>query len=219
MLIRLGIIIAFLLNSGLVFASLAEDVIKGKSLSVLDPVFGTWLITHTSLNGDRIFSIITVGGNALIIAISTGLLGLWLATRKRWDQLVFLFLAVGGAAFLNLLLKLIFLRSRPAYPQGLLVVSGLSFPSGHAMISLAFYGAVAYLAFSILKNRWSKLLVAVAALAVSALIGFSRLYLGVHDLTDVLAGWAAGGLWLAICILGKVYIDFKNMGKLKSSPI
>jgi membrane-associated phospholipid phosphatase len=201
-LLHLGSIFVFLLISGMVFASLAEDVVNRESFSSLDPIFGNWLITRTSLAGDRIFSIVTFWGNSLVISVGTGLLGLWFARRKRRNQLIFLFSTVGGAALLNLILKHIFLRPRPIFPQAFLVVSGFSFPSGHAMISLAFYGAIAYLAFSMLKRRRSKLLAAGGALVVSALIGFSRLYLGVHYLSDVLAGWAAGGLWLAVCILG-----------------
>jgi len=197
-----GLILFFLLVSAVVFASLAEDVVNRESFSTLDPIFGSWLINRTSLTGDRVFSMVTFLGNGLAISVGTGVIGLWFASSKRWDQLIFLFSTVAGAALLNLILKQVFFRPRPEYPQAFLDAAGFSFPSGHAMTSLAFYGAAAYLAFPFLKSKESRLLVAVSALGVSALIGFSRLYLGVHYLTDVLAGWAAGGLWLAACILG-----------------
>jgi membrane-associated phospholipid phosphatase len=206
-LLRLGFVIVFLLVLGMVFASLAEDVVNRESLSTLDPILGNWLIAHTSLTGDRIFSMITFLGDALVISAGTGLMGLWLAKRKRWNQLLFLFSTVGGAALLNLILKNIFLRPRPIFAHAYLVDTGFSFPSGHAMISLAFYGAVACAAFLFLKGRWSKVFVTVAAILVSFLIGFSRMYLGVHYLTDVLAGWAAGGIWLVVCILGHMFIE------------
>jgi undecaprenyl-diphosphatase len=114
-----------------------------------------------------------------------------------------------GALF-NLILKQIFLRPRPVFPQAFLVDSGYSFPSGHTMISLVFYGAVAFLVLLTLKKRWNKFFVVLGFILISALIGFSRLYLGVHYLTDVLAGWAAGGLWLTVCILGDYLFNYSR---------
>ncbi len=69
------------------------------------------------------------------------------------------------------------------------------------MLSIAFYGAIAYLACSYLKSSRAKLLVTSSALLISGLIGYSRIYLGVHYITDILAGWTAGIAWLAMCIL------------------
>ena len=79
------------------------------------------------------------------------------------------------------------------------------------MISTAFYGIVAYLIITTYKDLKIKIPIMIGLFVLSALIGFSRLYLGVHYLTDVLAGWAAGGLWLAICILGdNLYLSIKQ---------
>jgi membrane-associated phospholipid phosphatase len=201
-LFRIGLVAAVLVISMLVFASLAEDLVNQETLSTLDPVFGKWLIAHTSLSGNHIFSTITFLGNSLIISIGTGLLGFWLAKRKLWNQLIFLLLIIGGSALLNLLLKNIFQRSRPAFTLAYQVETGFSFPSGHAMI--------AYLAFALLKSRRGKVLVGIGAVVLSAIIGFSRLYLGVHYLTDVLAGWAAGALCLMLAILGDYCFDLSK---------
>jgi membrane-associated phospholipid phosphatase len=127
-----------------------------------------------------------------------------------------LFSAVGGSALLNLVLKIIFHRTRPVFPQAFLVDTGYSFPSGHTMISLAFYGVIAYIALTYIKGRSWKVLTVVGALVISVVIGFSRLYLGVHYLTDVLAGWAAGGLWLAVCILGDYWLQYLKLRKVDS---
>ena len=189
------------------FASLAEDLVNREALSTLDPAFGSWLITHTSLPGEYIFSTITFLENGMIISIGTGVLGFWLAKRKNWNKLIFLLSAVSGGTVLNLVLKNVFQRSRPIFSQAFQVETGYSFPSGHAMISLVFYGAVVYIVFSFLKSRRSKLLAVIGALVVLSLIGFSRLYLGVHYLTDVLAGWAAGGLLLMVCVLGDYFVS------------
>lgn len=117
---------------------------------------------------------------------------------------------------LNLALKNIFQRSRPIFPQAFSVETGFGFPSGHTMISLAFYGVAAYIALTFIKSRNWKVLTVTGALVISVLIGFSRLYLGVHYLTDVLAGWAAGGLWLAVCILGNYWLQYSKLRKLVS---
>jgi len=214
-LLRIGLLVITILISGMVFASLAEDLVNRETLSTLDPVFGSWLISQTSLSGDHVFSIITFLGNALIISTGTGLLGFWLAKKKNWDKLVFLFSAVGGSALLNLVLKNIFQRSRPIFPQAFSVETGFGFPSGHTMISLAFYGVIAYIALTYIKSRSWKAFTVTGAVVISVLIGFSRLYLGVHYLTDVLAGWAAGGLWLAVCILGDYWLQYSKLRKVE----
>ncbi len=206
-----ALIIAILLISGLVFASLAEDLVNHETFSNLDPTLGNWLLTRTSLTGDQIFSLITFMGNALIISSGTGLLGLWLAKEKYWNHLCLLFSTVGGAAILNFILKNIFLRPRPDFPLAYSHETGYSFPSGHAMISLAFYGIIAYLITITHKDLKIKIPILIGLFILSVLIGFSRLYLGVHYLTDVLAGWAAGGLWMAICILGdNLYLSIRR---------
>ncbi len=199
--LRMGPILMISGSSLAIFASLAEDVLNHEVLSTLDPILGNRIITGTSQKGDRFFALITFWGNAVVITLGTVFFGLWLMKRKRWDQLIFLDTAVGGAALLNLILKQMFARPRPDYPQAYLTEPGFSFPSGHAMCSVACYGAIAYLSCAHMKSFRAKLLVSIGALVISRLIGYSRLYLGVHYITDVLAGWAGGMAWLAVCIL------------------
>jgi undecaprenyl-diphosphatase len=198
--VRFLAIMGVILISGVIFAALAEDIVDHELFSVMDPILGTWLLGKTTLAGDRIFSAITFLGNAVLISIGTGLLALWMGKTKRWNQMAFLLISVGGGALLNVILKSIFLRPRPFYPHAYLTDTGFSFPSGHAMISITFYGTLTYLAFMLVKSWKKRSFMIVGLLILSILIGFSRLYLGVHYLSDVLAGWSAGGLWLAICI-------------------
>ena len=214
--LKIGFIIIAILVSGMVFASLAEDLVNKETFSTLDPFFGTWLVAHTTVPGDHVFAIVTFLGNALVISAGTGLIGFWFARRRNWKKLILLFSAVAGGALLNLVLKNIFQRTRPAIPGAYMVDTGFSFPSGHSMISLVFYGMIAYLALSYVKNKKWKVLIIAGALLICALIGFSRLYLGVHFLTDVLAGWAAGGLWLAVCILGDLWQQNLDLRKATS---
>jgi undecaprenyl-diphosphatase len=97
-------------------------------------------------------------------------------------------------------LKYWFGRSRPV-GEVLTVASGFSFPSGHAMLSIAFYGFLAYLFISYTKNKWGYLGAAVLCLLV-LIIGFSRVYLNVHYASDVLAGFLFGLICLAVNIKG-----------------
>jgi undecaprenyl-diphosphatase len=210
LLLRFAMIMGVLLVSGLIFATLAEDIVNHETFFALDPMVGTWILARTTLQGDQLFSLITLLGNAIFISSSTALLGLWLARGRHWGKLIFLFASVGGAAVFNLILKYLIGRPRPDFPLAYLHDTGFSFPSGHAMISIAFYGAVAYLALMTLTGWRSKIFVVLGFLFVSTLIGFSRLYLGVHYLTDVLAGWSAGASWIAACVLANQFVPFRN---------
>ncbi len=211
-LMRFALMIGALLVSGLIFVILAEDIVNHETFFALDPVLGTWLLARTSLTGDRLFSLITLLGNAFVISSGTGLLGLWFSKEKRWGQLRFLFISVGGAALLNLILKNVFLRPRPDFPGAYLQDTGFSFPSGHAMISIVFYGAVAYLLFIALKSWRYKVLSVLVMVIIAAMVGFSRLYLGVHYLSDILGGWSAGGLWLVVCVFGEDLLVLSKSG-------
>ncbi|MEB3887348.1 phosphatase PAP2 family protein [Lyngbya sp. CCY1209] len=108
--------------------------------------------------------------------------------------------ALGGVALLNHLLKSVFGRHRPELWERIVDVSFHSFPSGHAMISLVVYGIIAYW-FAVHFRPWQWLIISAAIVLIVA-IGFSRLYLGVHWPTDIVAGYAAGLVWLVACILG-----------------
>ncbi|MFD2785267.1 phosphatase PAP2 family protein [Hymenobacter rubripertinctus] len=134
---------------------------------------------------------ITVAGLALVA-------WLLLVRRRRWYSLLVPVVALGSIT-LNLLLKQIYQRPRPLLP--LTSASGLSFPSGHAMISASFYGLLIYFAWSRLRRYPVARYAVVTVLAgLIVLIGLTRVYLRVHYATDVLAGIMAGLAWLLIAI-------------------
>jgi undecaprenyl-diphosphatase len=110
--------------------------------------------------------------------------------------------ALAGGALLDLALKLAFRRPRPVWESPYLAASGWSFPSGHAMGSLIAYGMLAYLLVLHLRSRSARLAVAAGAILLVLAIGFTRLFLGVHYFSDVMAGYAAGTVWLAVCVSG-----------------
>ena len=97
--------------------------------------------------------------------------------------------------------KAVFERDRPDSSEALASAAGFSFPSGHAMSSLAIYGALTIVAARSFDSPRARMLVAVLALALVLAIGFSRVYLGVHYASDVLAGFIAGLAWPALCSL------------------
>ncbi|WP_347549199.1 phosphatase PAP2 family protein [Pseudalkalibacillus hwajinpoensis] len=112
---------------------------------------------------------------------------------KRPHQIILLMFNLLGVRVITLMLKSYVERARPV--EMLIDAGGYSFPSGHAMITMAFYGYMFYLAYR--KERW----ILIPGVLLLSLIGFSRIYLRVHYMSDVLAGWCAGGFWLSLTII------------------
>lgn len=120
--------------------------------------------------------------------------------KHKWETLVLL-IGVLIAWGLNQLLKDLFQRDRPTGMR-LIEEDSFSFPSGHAMVSILFYGLIGYLLWVNVRKIWKAAwLIPVATIVVVVCIGLSRIYLGVHYPSDVLAGFAAGGAGLIGCIL------------------
>lgn len=141
--------------------------------------------------------ITTLGNPEFVVVVVVFSLG-WLWWRQRHLEAKVFAIACLGALILNQVLKLCFAKPRPQLWTHLIAESSFSFPSGHALGSLVLYGFLAHvLAMQFPKSaHW---IYGVAAGIISA-IGLSRLYLGVHWPTDVVAGYAVGFLWLMVCI-------------------
>jgi undecaprenyl-diphosphatase len=137
-------------------------------------------------------AITTVGGAIGLDLVVLAVVGVLLVRRRRADAL-FVAVAVGGAQLLNALAKLAFHRTRPELWKSPAPALGYSFPSGHAMASMAFCGALVVVAW---RTRWRWYALAFALVFVP-LVGASRVYLGVHYPSDSLAGWCASLLWVA----------------------
>ncbi|WP_201264965.1 phosphatase PAP2 family protein [Brevibacillus reuszeri] len=136
-------------------------------------------------------------------------IGLMLWQHKRWEAL-FLLLALGGGMAFNLLLKWIYRRERPSIHR-LVEESGYSFPSGHSMAAFLFFGMMAMLLTLFVVSRAAKAVIILASVVLILLVGISRIYLGVHYPSDVLAGFAAGGVWLVMCLLGlKIVVETRS---------
>ncbi|HEX5855997.1 MAG TPA: phosphatase PAP2 family protein [Thermoanaerobaculia bacterium] len=146
-------------------------------------------------------TITTMGGPVGMGALVATVLAV-LVTRRRFRWASYLAITSLGGALLNQLLKFHFVRQRPDLKEAVLGAMGYSFPSGHAMSGAIILGALAYLAARSIRE-WKHKSAALAALATLALaIGISRVYLGVHWVSDVAAGFAAGLLWVTATTTG-----------------
>jgi len=131
-------------------------------------------------------------GDAALVIVSAAIL----LFRRRLRWLAYLVITAGGGALLNLQLKHFFTRARPDVADALRAAHGYSFPSGHAMGATVVYGALSYLAFRAI-TRWSWRAAAVAfTLTMILAVASSRVYLGVHWVSDVIAGVTAGTTWV-----------------------
>jgi len=204
---RLGLALAAAVLSAIAFARIAEDYLTNDPLARWDVSFARWLSGERSTAGTDIFRVLTfIGSPAAVLAIAT-IVCVLLYRRQRLVEAALLPVVLAGAELLNLVLKLSFHRTRPEY--AFVHLDTYSFPSGHAMISTAAYGALAYLMWSHLRTRQARLALVAGTAVLVALICFSRLYLGVHYLSDVLAGAAGGAFWLAVSIaLLTIYGDW-----------
>ena len=156
--------------------------------------------TIVRLSTTRFMQFITFFGNhKFLIPANVLLIVYFLFIKKhRWYSIKVPVIALGGL-LLMFFLKQIFNRPRALVPL-LEPVKGLSFPSGHALMSMSFYGLLIFLVWENITNRFWKWLFTALLLLFILLIGFSRIYLRLHYFSDVMAGFAAGIIWLSLSI-------------------
>ena len=142
---------------------------------------------------------ITALGSAAVLVPTVTIIVGFLVLSRRFAAALFLAVSSLGGATLNELLKTFYGRTRPEEPLRLIDIDSLSFPSGHAMSSATIYLTIAVLLTRLADRRLEDLYIFSAALLLSGAVGFSRVYLGVHYPTDVVAGWAAGVAWAEVC--------------------
>ncbi len=197
-----------------IFGGITEDVLTGDPLVAVDhwvseqvhyfrsSLTTAFLTVFTALGGGRA---ITAGG--VIVAI-------YLLLRKRFVELLIYVTAMVGGSFLVFILKTAVHRIRPHTGITLIQIGGWSFPNGHAMMSIIFYGMLVYL-FIRKMQSWKLKVLAVSAVGFLVfMIGLSRIYLNVHYLSDVLAGYAGGLFWLTVSITGiEAYKKFTALRK------
>jgi membrane-associated phospholipid phosphatase len=191
--------LALVTASAWVFGWTAEEVVEGDTH--LDTRIAHWFHDRATPGWTEFFEAVTWLGNAPVLINVTLVAALVLAWRRKLDELRLLLLAVIGAEILTLGLKLGFQRERPFFADPLATESSYSFPSGHATVSLALYGTLAFILARHLTTVAARLAALTAAAVLVLLIGLSRIYLGVHFLSDVVAGFSLGVAWVTACVL------------------
>jgi undecaprenyl-diphosphatase len=214
--VELVIVLALFICALIIFTVIAYGVFKLQyqqfDFIVFDKV--SRLVTPGMTGFIRVITFF--GNHMFLIPANLALVIYFLFIRKhRWYSIKVPVVAIGGV-ILMALLKEIFNRPRPLIPL-LAPVKGLSFPSGHAMMSVSFYGLLIFLVWENITNRTLKWVLTIFLLLFILLIGFSRIYLRLHYFSDVIAGFAAGIIWLTLSIW--TVRRFERFSKRKIDPI
>ncbi|HSP15809.1 MAG TPA: phosphatase PAP2 family protein [Thermoanaerobaculia bacterium] len=200
-LLVVGAIVTVFAGDG--FIDLAERV-HGKSpaLQKIDARWHDWAVSERTAGATTFFAAMSVIGGPVVLGLITGLLAAVLAIQRRFRWAAYVAVTVAGGGVVLIELKTYFARARPALAEMLRQAHGYSFPSGHAMGATVALGAYTYLALRVLKT-WRQKAAAIAfAITFVLAIASSRVYLGVHWLSDIAAGISAGLLWVATTTIG-----------------
>jgi undecaprenyl-diphosphatase len=182
-----------------VFLSFASHVQSGKTQAFDDAVI-RWMGAHHTAGLDAVMIEITALGTGTVVMMIVAVAGLFLVLTSHKYSAILLLASASGGIILNGVLKIGFNRPRPAIFLPEVHTVSSSFPSGHAMSAAIVYSTVAYLAARLHRRQWARWLVMTAAFIIIALISVSRLYLGVHYPSDVVAGLAIGLAWAGFCM-------------------
>jgi membrane-associated phospholipid phosphatase len=199
--LRLALGAFVLIAAAWLFGAIAEDVVNHDApLGTLDLHVAAWLHARVTPGWTSVMTFISdLGAPITVIAIASVVATVLLYLRGRY-QLLLLVLAVPGGALLNVIIKQLIHRHRPVFDDPIQTLATYSFPSGHAMGSTVLYGTLAtIIVWQVRAWRVRVLAIAGAALLVVS-ICFSRIYLGVHYLSDVAAGFLEGIVWLSVCL-------------------
>lgn len=203
-----------LITSGiLAFGKLAEEVLEGDTSAfdwavllalrnpndLSDPIGPAWV-------EEMARDITSLGSHVILALISIAVIGYLVMVRKRGAALL-VFASIGGGMLLSALLKNAFERTRPDLVPHAVQVYTASFPSGHAMLSALTCLTLGALLMRVQPSRRVKAYLLSVAIIVTVLVGASRVYLGVHWPTDVLAGWCVGATWAILCWLVALWLQ------------
>ena len=197
-------VLVLMAASGL-FVAIAEDVVTGDPLTQVDLAVVQWFHARTYPAMTGWMRWVSDLHGVMAISLYVVLLAIYLLWKRERIWLAFLVCAVPGGMVLNEAMKHLFQRTRPSPDHALLTLPSYSFPSGHVAGATLFYGVLAVMFIAGVKDWRRRALVAGVALTMVALVALSRLYLGVHYLSDALAAFAEAGAWLALCLLAQRY--------------
>jgi membrane-associated phospholipid phosphatase len=153
---------------------------------------------------------LTWTGSPGIMIPAVGLFAIWLFWRGLRETPMLLLLSTSGAFLLSLVLKLYYRRLRPDISWAFVHEQTFSFPSGHSVFAVVLYGTLVYLGMRHLTRMWERVTVVIGAVLLVLGIGYSRIYLGVHYPSDVVAGYVVGVVWLTAVAGSDWYVRRTN---------
>jgi membrane-associated phospholipid phosphatase len=214
--IVVGLIVC--LHAAQIYAVLLGSVREHDLLVTRDQAVANWFHGNGTDVGDRIFVIVSAIGSPVSMAVLFAAVVLYLWRAKQRTLLVAWVLSYVGGTVLDGLIKDIVRRPRPEFATKFLHYSSWSFPSGHSMGSLIGFAMLAYTVIRICKieNVVARASIWAGAIILIVLVGYSRIYLGVHYLSDVAAGYTLGVLWLAVCFTGLQMVN--RRAELRRAP-
>lgn len=203
MYLTLGLVVLSAL--GWVFGEITEAVVKGDDVVAVDSPVTHWLVEHRVPWLTWVMLAVTQLGSAWFVITLVAIVTLVLVGRRSSRSLMLIVpLSAAGASLLVTVVKLLIARPRPTIGDVVAVANGFSFPSGHSAQAVATYAALAWVVTRGLFRRGARTAVWLAAGVIVLLIGFSRLYLGVHWLSDVIGGYTIGACWLVVVVTSVV---------------
>jgi undecaprenyl-diphosphatase len=197
---------------------LADEVKEGSTQTVDE-----WVLRSLRRSDDRAVPIgpswlretgfdLTALGSPIVLILTVGAVIGFMCLQRQYRLALFTVLTIVSGSAMAILLKYVIARDRPSIVPHMREVTTPSFPSGHAMVSAIVYLTLGTLLMQIVARRAAKLYCLMIAMLLTFLVGISRIYLGVHYPTDVLAGWMAGSGWALGCWLAIQY--FKGVARL-----
>ena len=181
------------------FSLIAAAVVSHAGITARDIQIDQWLHVHRDPGLVWVMRAVSVLDGIAGTLLMTLVLMLWFWRRRAWTDLKTFVFAIPGVMLLNGLLKQVFCRPRPHLADPLTSLTSYSFPSGHVSQSTVFYGLLATWLLARVARRTGRMAVVGAASMMVCVVAASRLYLGAHYLTDVLAAFLEGVAWLASC--------------------
>ena len=181
------------------FSEIAEEIGPDQDWHAFDQRVISWFAAQAQPALTTTAHAISFCGSVGFLAAVSVAFAVYFCVRRAWNRLLELALTMLGGSLLNILLKHFFQRQRPVMENPLVTLSSYGFPSGHTMGATLLYGLLALIAARFIRTTSRRIAVGMLAVVAIALIGVTRIYLGAHYLTDVLAAIAAGSAWLAVC--------------------
>lgn len=198
--LQLTLGVALILLAGWAFGVLAGDVVRGAAITRVDVQLAHWFHARATRGVTHAMLLVTDWNSLAGSGVMAALLALWFWRRCLYEWLVLTLVAVPGGMLLNVVLKHVFQRARPSFGDPLLTLETYSFPSGHTAAATVFYGLLAWWLLGRVRGRQARVAIVLGAAAMVCLVALSRVYLGVHYLSDVLAAVLESGAWLTLCV-------------------